>query len=532
MARFTFVRQDAAQRSDVFDDTIAPTEAAFETNPVTLEDDLNNVRSMLSELRDNQAGDWFTALAAATGFESGAIRGVQDNNQSLHNLERARRLRKVKLLVDVATGAGDAVVILGSGELPTQTTAAVGAVTTLGTVVAAHGGTFGNHALTEVAGSHALAPKNLLEITDETGDPILSSGKRVWGLLQSENASDGFTITDTTPDRVQISFVITNGAHNDLIICPFADIENLTIRYCYVERVSNINQTEQDFMSQGAAIDIGAGSSTVTRQLAYDNQGSTPVDQITSAILDLEGAGLTWEIRDDLEAVLFRVFEGSASGTSRVDITADVDTFDVDAAVNDFLNGASFDTGAAGTTIDIGVTLANNITSGALLRLLSTSADLSLASGDELNLTDTYRAGSTWSLVDGVRLAAASATWSTFETNFGESAGIMDAINTAFTSANFNKTVAVVSTTTTADTDVGGVAGGANLDVQIHDLSGGSFILDHDIFLNGQLLRNGADASANFDVYPGTSLPNGQLRFEFTVTAGTNADVITVISRA
>jgi hypothetical protein len=52
---------------------------------------------------------------------------------------------------------------------------------------------------------------------------------------------------------------------------------------------------------------------------------------------------------------------------------------------------------------------------------------------------------------------------------------------------------------------------------------------DHDIYLNGALLRSGADASANNDVYPGTSLVAGQLKFEFPVKIN---DVICVISRA
>ena len=193
---------------------------------------------------------------------------------------------------------------------------------------------------------------------------------------------------------------------------------------------------------------------------------------------------------------------------------------------NDFDNGASFDTGAAGTTINVGVT-ANQIDSGGALDIVSTSADLSLAAGLELNLTDSYRSGSTWSLTDGIALANSSQEWTDFETNFGE-VSLLDAINQAMTTANFDKTCANVTSTTVADTDVGGVAGGANLDAQIHDLSGGDFLTDHDVYLNGQLLRGGVDAAANNDYYPGTSLANGQLKFEFTVKTN---DVLCVISR-
>jgi hypothetical protein len=76
-----------------------------------------------------------------------------------------------------------------------------------------------------------------------------------------------------------------------------------------------------------------------------------------------------------------------------------------------------------------------------------------------------------------------------------------------------------------ADTDVGGVGGGANLDAQLPDMNVGTF-LQHDVFVNGLLKRPGADAAANFDYYPGTSLANGQLKFEFTLVLN---DVICVV---
>lgn len=636
MARFTFVRQDAAQRSDSFDDTITPTEANFETNPVTLEDDLNNLRSAIQTLLgktnwfdvsdrsveglDTDLGDLeakpiicgvdvLTDIAVAAGVAAtGTLTGTAnfadtetvtidakvytfqttltdvDGNvfigvdlaTSLDNLRAAvnldagagsayaasTTLHPTVSATDTATtvvatakkqgtfgntiattetatnaswgaatlagGAGDVHVLSVSGsEAPTDTAGVSGGQ---GAVVAVLATDVGTADLTEEAGANALTPKNLVTLRDAvTKDAIVdASGQEIFGLLQAETGVlQGEAFTDTTK-QAQITFVVNNGS-DDLVSADGVDIGGLTIEYMYGKRVTldtlpdNCNWPPK-FSDQTASVDV-------TRQAAYNNQGTTPVDLTTNAILDLEGPGLAWRIRDDLEAVIFEIVEGSAGGTTQFNIPAAVDEFDVDAAINDFLNGASFDTGAAGTTIDIGVTLANNITSGGLLRLLSTGADLSLAAGDELNFTDTYRAGSTWSLVDGVSFADSSAEWDSFETNFGE-VSLLNAINQSFTTANFNKTVAVLTSTTTADNDVGGVGGGTNLDVQIHDLSGGSFLTDHDIFLNGQLLRNGADAAANFDVYPGTSLANGQLKFEFTVTAGGNADVITVVSRA
>lgn len=51
MAR-TFIRQDTQIRnSDTYDDTIAPSEANFETNPTNIEADLNSLRSANKNLK-------------------------------------------------------------------------------------------------------------------------------------------------------------------------------------------------------------------------------------------------------------------------------------------------------------------------------------------------------------------------------------------------------------------------------------------------------------------------------------------------
>lgn len=655
MAR-TFLRQEQQIRNSLlYDDTVAPTEAAYETNPTNIETDLNNIRSMLSYLKDIAAGNWWDNQTAPTTLENGSTRGVDDLNDALHAVEKKRILRQVTLLTDITVtasvaatqtltssgvwsdeetvtigsrtytmqspfvdavdnidasgstaqthenlrraingdgvagtnygtgttvhadvtaadtattniitaraegtaanliattqssanalwgaatmtgGAGGDVEILGTGELPTNTTAAVAAVTTLGTVVDP-ATNFLTAGLDEVAGLHALSPKNMVALVDaSTGDPILTtgvgestSGKRVWGLLQGESGlTDGTTITDSTDTRVQISFVIANDANDDLELVDGEEMGGKSINYHYRERVRLEDLSEGDFLNT-AAVDVGAGAVTPTRQLSYDNQGTTAVNVTTTATLDLEGPGLTWAIRDDLEADLFKVIEGSSGGTSVVEISAGVDTFDVDAVVNDFLNGASFDTGSAGTTINVGVT-ANQIDAGGALTVKSGgSADLNLEGDLELNLTDSYRSGSSWSLAAGISLADASADWDNFETEFGE-VSLLAAIVQASNVGGITKVCANVSTNTNADTDVSN--SDSNLDAALGDLSGGSFVGDHDCYLNGQLLRSGANAAANNDVYPGTDLDNtsdAQLKFEFKLKAG---DVICILSR-
>lgn len=650
----TFLRQDTQIRnSDVYNDTVPPTIAAYETNPTEIETDLNNLRSQLQNyLNRNGAsfpvGNWYDDLAAPTTFENGVARGLNATNQQLHDLERKRVLVEVFNPNDVpigvqATGiltttgalANNETVTIGSqvytlkspfidaannidatgttaqtlqnlrrainaeglagtnygtgtlinsaayatdtattlslsakiggtggntvvttetcanasfaavtltggavsntsllnrtAILPGNTTLAVGVVTTLGTVVAAHGGTFGNASLTQVAGATTISPKNLTPIVDSTTyDPILSSGRRVYALLQSESIVNGSTASITTPNRLQLTYVRFNATGTALEAVPAADLTGLIVHYTAVERKALEDFNEQDFL-RGSSLDVPAAT-TVTRQAVYDNQGATVVELTSAATLDLNTNGLTWKLRDLADADLFRIVEGSGTSTSRVAIDADVDFFDVNAVDNDFLNGVKIDTGAAGTTINVGVT-ANQIDAGGTLRITSGSAaDLSLVGALELNLSDSYRAGSTWSLADGLALANATAEWSLFETNFGE-VSLLNALNQAYSAvpALPTKTFAVVTANVNADVDVGGVAGGANLDAALPSLTAGVFVRDYDIYLNGQLLRPGINASANHDYYPGTSLANGQLKFEFKLKLN---DVLCVIARA
>lgn len=518
----TFVRQDIQIRnSSTYDDTVAPSLAAFETNPAHIETDLNNIRSMLSHLKDAQAGNWYDTLLTPATFtgEGESQRGVDGLNTDLHELERKRILRKRLNLTDVTVEAAQNWTVLddAAGELPGNTTIAVGAVTTLGTVASDNSAAFDQHSLLEVAGSSAIAPKSLVEIVDaSTRDPLLSAGRTIYGLLQSENASDGFTATTVSTNRLQISFVRLNATGDDLEAVPVADIENAVINYCYVERVALDDLTEEDFL-RGAATDTPAAG-TVTRQVGYDNQGATPVDLTTNATLDLEGAGLTWAIRDDLEANLLSIVEGSAGGTSQVNIHADVDEFDVDAAVNDF---------SAGATVNSGGTrpIAVGVTDGVIE---STAGDLRVNATTELFLDDGNQSGSTWAQTDGIKLSEDTTEWDTFETNFGE-VSLLNALNQAYANDVRTKVEAVVTAGVSADSDVN-LATYANVDTQLPAYDQVTFVDDVDVFVNGVLQRNGADAAANDDVYPGTSPAVGDLRFEYALQASPgNPDVITVI---
>jgi len=415
------------------------------------------------------------------------------------------------------TGGSDTAnfVILPTLALPSNTTAAVGAVTTRGTVAAFHTGTFGTHALDFVSGASVINPKNLCNVIDnDSHDPILSGGRVVYALFQVETNTDGQTLTGFTTTRAQLSFVRLNTAGNALEAVPTSDIGGFTIHYAATERKALEDLNEQDFL-RGAVTDIAAAS-TVTRQVAYDNQGTTPVELTTNATLDINSAGLAWKIRDLANADLFTITEGSTGGTSTITFGTDVDIFDSTAQINDFDQGIRVDTD--GQRINVGETAG---------LIESTSAnDLRILGAGEMYLDDGNQTGSTWAQTSGIKLSDTTAEWNDYETAFGE-VSLLRGIYLAYTQANRNdKVYANVTVLANADTDVGGVAGGANLDAQLPDMSSGNFLTVYDVYLNGALLRPGANSGSNNDYYPGTSLVNGQLKFEFKVKAN---DVICVI---
>lgn len=520
----TWIRQDAQVQSTLetivgFVDNTAPA-ATMESGAGHLGDDLNSIRSIESLHLDVQAGNWYDDLNVPSALETGAKRGINNLNTSLHALEKKRVLRCVWGLDSITiAGAGDTFDILGTGQLPGNTTAAVGAVSTLGTVVADHNVAFGAHSLLEVAGVTAISPANLVQIVDDNRDPVLDVGDKIYGLLQSETAADGHTITDATTTRVQISFVKVNATGTDLIAITAGAMDGITYDYCYVERVRLEDLNEGDFLG-GANIDVPAGS-TVTRQAGYTNQGATIVTTVASHTLDI-GTGLTWELGDVASAMLFEIIEGSAGGTSQFNIGAAVDEFDVDAAVNNFLQGITVDSGGT-RPITVGVT-------DGLIE--TTAGDLELKPAAELILNDANLvAEGTWA-GPGVKLTETTAEAVAYEAAFGGEVSLFNAIVQANSGSARVKAQAIVASNVTANTDVGGPSGTVtNLDVDLPAYDNLTFVDDVEVFLNGELMRNGVDLNANEDVYPGTSTTLSDIRFEFTLKGtGSAPDQITMIA--
>lgn len=533
MAR-TFIRQDTQIRnSDNYDDTLAAG-LTLETGQTEIEGDLNALRSQVKRaIWADSVGNWYDDIQTVNGKK----RAITALNTDLDDIEEKRLLFRTQILTDISVTAAQNWEILSVAGSETPTVVRASGATTIGAVCATSafsGAGFDVHELVEVTGVNAISPKNLCIVRDATtGQPIQSSGRDVYALLQAESSgTDGTAFDDVSGgNRVKLSFVRMNAALDDLEACPVADIAGKTINYTYTRRINFDSVPEGAFLSNDPFIDQSA-SVDVTRQNAYTNQGTTPVELSGNATLDLNSGGIYWEIRDLADATVFRITEGSGGGTTTFQVAADTDTFDVSAVTNDFLNGASFDTGAAATTINVGTT-PNQIDAGGELTVASGSSggvqDLNLVAANEVNFTDQWRAGSTWSLTDGIALSNASSEWSDFETAYGE-VSLLRALYLASNppSSRGTKVYANVTVNTTANNDVSLADG--NLDTALPDMSGGNFLTDYDVFLNGNLLRPGADSLANNDYYPGTALgPAAQLRFEFTVKQN---DVLCVIPYA
>lgn len=381
-----------------YGDTTTPSLANYQTNTVDLEDDLNNLRSQINNFLRRSgaalpgAGGWYTDIQAPTTFGtdvggSTTIRGINPLNNDLWGIQRKRILKRVPMVdVDVPDPGAAQVVILAAGDIPSTTTAAVGVVTTLGTVVA-EATLFGTAGLDEVAGANPLQPKNLLTLTDTTTGQFVTgvvSGQQIYGLLQSEFAADGNTITGTTPNRVQISFVKRNAANSDLELATVGDMNGIVFDYAFVRRDAFEDCPEESWLEDGFA---DSGANNVDLQTAYDNQSTTPVATLSNAILDL-GAGFLWEIGDTTSAALFTVTEGSAGGTTTLAVGAGVDVYTNSAVDVNFTNGITV--AEAGNDINIGVTGSQiDFTSAATITNTSGNGITIGTTSANLNLTTT-----------------------------------------------------------------------------------------------------------------------------------------------
>lgn len=507
----SFLRQETQiYKSDTYDDSLAAG-STLESGSASLESDLNALRSQLARiLKADGTPNWYDDVPTVNGKK----RSIQDLNTDLDDIEEQKTLRRVTKVTDVAVPGGQAYVILSvaSSETPTEVAAVAAGVD--GAVVAQSalsGGAFAANELTEISSGSPIGPKNLVIIRSATtAEAIESSGREVYGLLQYESTGgDGLAFNDTSAGRrAKISFVRQNSTFDDLEPCPSADIGGQTINYAYVARVKFDNLPEEAWLNASGFVDY-AKSVSVSLDAAVDNQSGNVTQQAKN---------INWLI-DDTYKLAFRD-SGDAVDIFAIKPAAGGDEIEFNGAFVDINNSSPVDISGTlkvvtgGTEIDIGVTAGT-------IETIS-SADLRVFGSGELYLDDGNQAGGGWAQSSGIKLSDTAQEWADYETAFGE-VSLLKGIAQA---KRRTKTIALVGTTTAANVDVGGASGGTNLDQQLPDMSIGNFLTDYDVYLNGKLLRPGANAAANHDYYPGTSLANGQLKFEFAVKAG---DQITVI---
>jgi hypothetical protein len=504
----SLLRQETQIHPSVtFDDTVAAG-ATMESGSANMEDDLNAIRSQLQRYFGET--NWYDDISGRTV----ALLGTD-----LTDLEGKRFLFRTQVLTDISVTAAQnwEVLSVAGSEAPTET-AAVGAVTTNGAVVAAHGGTFGTtHSLAEVAGANAIQPKNLVVVRDaDTGEAILSGGKVIWGLLQSESAVDGHTFDDAT-NQVQISFIIENATADDLIACPVVDIAGKDVNYSYVRRINLDAIPEQAFLAgvfvdQSAAVDV-------TLNNAIDNQvGAATQDQnIDVRITDT----FSWAFQDSTGAVDILRVDALAAGD---EVELNVANFDVNNTNDaDFSGGALFDTG--GTQIGIGSTAGQIDSAAALTIITGATGDLTLnADNGEMILADVNKDTSTYA--GAFKLAETATEWDNFETEFGE----VSLLN-ALVQANQADTTRVRVFATVQNgphapgTNITGAGATPELDTQLTDYSAMTFITDVDIYHNGQLQVNAAGATE--DVYPGDTPANGDFKSTKRMFSGDKIIMIT-----
>jgi len=493
----TYMQKYQIRKANTFDDTLNNTAiAGIESSAVDDEDFQEGILSRLRQLLQGDTGNWHDAVEG-TATDPRSLKTLTDD------IYYKKELRFRTVLTDVTVGGSDDYVVLSvSGSEAPNTTAAVGAVSTLGAVVA-QAGTFGQNDLAEVAGLNSIRPKNLCLVRDSSShEKLLSSGREIFALIQSEIATDGHTFDDTT-QQVQLSFVRENSTGDDLEACPAADIQGKTINYQWPRRIDFKDINEQD----GLGWDFGdptAGGGTTSLNQAYQ-AGSTITVQTA------EG-DLIFNLSEDTTQ-----FEVQRNGSSfftllRNDTTGDKLTLDADDLDVNLTNPADFDKGvkvATGTqTINVGNTAVGQIDSTAI-KLAATTGDATIQAAVDVEFTDAR--DTALPLTDATAGSIAGLPG-------GPYASISAAIRAALTAADLDVFVQTLGSAYAQDANIPGSGNWSpalDLSARTLDMNSGAIAnVDTMLFLNGRLLHGG-NGTTNNDVYIGDTPANGDLKVDF-----------------
>lgn len=367
---------------------------------------------------------------------------------------------------DVVVGATDNFVLLAGATKPVDVISFTAG--TQGAICAQLAGAIGANDLT-VSGGNG----NLIPIRDAvTNDPIFTGTEQIYGLLQVGSlATNGNAFGDTGNDQAQLSFVYINPATEAITACPAVDIQGKTIEYGYRKRVDFFNLPENAFDGTLNFVE-NVALGTIDIQDAYNNSAS-------GNILLSAGKNLT------------------------VDLNALAD-FEITDGVNSFLLA---DQSLATLRANVPVEMLN----GNELRYYDAGSSNYVGfSSPALTANTSYVLPSTDATVAGQVLSSNAAgvlSWVGNTQTGGKASRILTANIAADTAID-------ISTFVNPD----GIGFGAN---------GADFVNNFSVFLNGNMLLHGADATANNDVY---WLSATQIAFEFDLFGvGNRKDIIQVI---
>lgn len=442
-----------------------------------------------------------TISGATTGSNNGTFPIVGFTSTSVISYTNASGVAEAFTTGTWAVAGANFVVLDDSAsEAPSRDVAIVS--TTKGAVCAEIGaGDLGSNQLDEVTGVNALNPHNLCIIMDAaTGDPIKSSNRQVYALLQVEDGAVDGDPFDDVDNQGQLSFVRPNAAYDDLEACPIADIESLDIIYAYADREALSLWDPSDFRRSSVLVDLAAAGVSITMDLAYDGGSQVAVDN----------TDVDFRLTDTKHFYL-----SDSTGASRIlDVHAEAAGDEIDIAAAGGINVSTGD-----LTMPSSKATVNGVeVGGAAGRVATLSGDLDLRGADDISFV-TVRETTPLPLDD-----ATAGKISALEG--GPHASVSAAIKYAIAHGmDFNLGVFAVSAGPyTKGTNIPAATGGVSLasphSLDMNTVSG----VDTFVFLNGRLQWGGNVTTKN-DVYVGDTPASGDLKFDHN-GAILNGDVI------
>jgi len=504
-------RLEALRKSNNPDDTLdAAAVAGIESSAVDHQDFLTGVLSQIKRIiHGDDSGNWHDDV------DDGAF-GGDASLKALFNratLEGKNILTNRLNLNDVTVSNGQNWQELTGSNKPDKNIAI--SVSNQGAVTAQLAGAIGSHDLAEIAGSNTLRPKNLVAVFDgASGDPILSSGRRVWGLLQvGSAATDGNPFGDSGNDQGQISFVRATATYDDLEACPVADIEDAAIVYAFSNRDDLADTPEEAFRGDLESADPQAGVA-VSLDSAYDGGHYMEVDgnDVDIRLADTK----SWVVRNGAGGTI--IFQLTRNDTTGDELELNLDSLDVNVPSG----GVSFSQGIIvdddDQDLNLGVNAAGTIDSTGIT-VEATAGDALVKASADVEF-QTVRETSPFPLDDATAGAISALFGQTFASvsaaikYAGEHGGVDLTLKKFVAGSNYGQDVnipAAIQDITTYPIDMENISTVKQL-----------------VYLNGRLLVGGNVTTQN-DVYVGDTPANGDIKVDFPKGIKTGDVIISVV---